>query len=177
RQSSRPRLRRKPRHPWRFLFMPPLLLQPVPRRSPLRQHTRLINREHGLPRRPRWMNHIWDNYEEAPPHQNGGHIRPLARPMTPAGDHMAVFDHCMTSVSETRGCGLETCGLGLKSCSPGLESRSPGLKSSGPDLKSCSPGSESLGLGLETCGPGLKSSGPNLETRDLGSESRDDIAI
>lgn len=58
--------------------------------------------------------------------------------MTPAGDHMAVFDHCMTSVSETRDCGLETCGLGLKS--------------SGPDLKSCSPDLELRDLSLESRG-------------------------
>lgn len=69
------------------------------------------------------MNHIWDNYEEALPHQNGGHIRLPARPMTPAGDHMAVFDHYMTSVSESRDCGLETRSPGLKSSGPGLESR------------------------------------------------------
>lgn len=85
-----------------------------------------------------------------------GHIRTLARPMTPAGDHMAVFDHCMTSVSETRDCGLETCGLGLKSAVPTWNRAAPGLKSSGPDLKSCS---------------------PDLELRDLSLESRGDIAI
>ena len=35
-------------HPWRFLPMPRVLLQPLPSRRPHRQHTRLQHRQHGV---------------------------------------------------------------------------------------------------------------------------------